>query len=160
MSIQLLLTTIFLAVLPISELRGAIPYAYFNGTSLLVASLIGTLANLLVAPLAHLFLTYFHQFFYKYWPFYKKIFDSTIIRVQTRMSAKIEKYGLLGVLLFVGIPLPVTGAWTGTLGAWLLGLKKRHLYLAVSGGVIMASIIITTILFVGSGVGSIFIKTV
>jgi len=76
------------------------------------------------------------------------------------MSAKIEKYGLLGVLLFVGIPLPVTGAWTGTLGAWLLGLKKRHLYLAVSGGVIMASIIVTTLLFVGSGVGSIFIKTV
>jgi len=160
MSMQLLLTTIFLAVLPISELRGAIPYAYFNGTSLLVASLIGTLANLLVAPLAHLFLTYFHQFFYKHWPFYKRVFDSTIIRVQTRMSAKIQKYGLLGVLLFVGIPLPVTGAWTGTLGAWLLGLKKRHLYLAVSGGVIMASIIITTLLFIGSGVGSIFIKTV
>jgi uncharacterized membrane protein len=69
-------------------------------------------------------------------------------------------YGLWGVLLFVGIPLPITGAWTGTLGAWVLGLNRKKSMLAVSGGVLMSATIVSLILILGKGVGSIFVKII
>ena len=56
-------------------------------------------------------------------------------------KGQIEKYGYLGVLLFVGIPLPGTGAWTGCLVASLLHLDKKKTFYATLGGIIMASII-------------------
>jgi uncharacterized membrane protein len=154
------LMTILLAITPISELRGAIPFAYFKGNSLLISALVGGAFNLLVSPIAYIFLTYFHQFFYRIWPFYKKIFDKTVIRVRLRIGQKVEKYGMLGVMLFVGIPLPITGAWSGTLGAWLLGLDRRHSIIAVSLGVVLATFIVTLVLLLGSEVASIFIKVI
>ncbi len=154
------ITTVLLAITPISELRGAIPFAYFRGNSLLVSALIGGAFNLLVSPIAYLFLSYFHQFFYRVWPFYKKVFDKTVVRVRNRISVKINKYGMLGIILFVGIPLPVTGAWSGTLGAWLLGLDRKHSLVAVSLGVVLATLIVTIVLLLGKGMFSIFIKIV
>ncbi|MFA7671623.1 MAG: small multi-drug export protein [Sphaerochaetaceae bacterium] len=154
------ITTVLLAITPISELRGAIPFAYFRGNSLLVSALIGGAFNLLVSPIAYLFLSYFHQFFYRVWPFYKKVFDKTVVRVRNRISVKIDKYGMLGIILFVGIPLPVTGAWSGTLGAWLLGLDRKHSLVAVSLGVVLATLIVTIVLLLGKGMFSIFIKIV
>ncbi len=157
---QTIITTLFLGVLPISELRGAIPFAYFSGLSLPFSLLLGLSANLFVSPIAYIFLSYFHRFFYKYWSFYSKIFDKTVLRVRHKLEDKVNKYGMWGVFLFVGIPLPVTGAWTGTLGAWVLGLDRKHSIIAVSGGVFLAGAIITTLLLLGTGFGSIFLKSV
>jgi uncharacterized membrane protein len=63
-------------------------------------------------------------------------------------------------MLFVGIPLPITGAWTGTLGAWVLGLDKKRSMLAASGGVVMSATIVSLILVLGKGVGSVFVKII
>lgn len=157
---QTIITTLFLGILPISELRGAIPFAYFSGLSLPFSLLLGLCANLFVSPIAYIFLSYFHRFFYKYWPFYAKTFNKTVLRVRHKLGDKVNKYGMWGVLLFVGIPLPVTGAWTGTLGAWVLGLDRKHSIIAVSGGVFLAGAIITILLLLGTGFGSIFLKLV
>lgn len=158
MDINTILGTIVLGLLPISELRGAIPFAYFRGMPLLWAALLGIGANLLVSPLAYVFLSFIHRFFYERWQWYKRIFDKTVVRTRTKLAPKVATLGFLGVMLFVGIPLPVTGAWTGTLGAWVLGLDRKKSILAVSAGVLMSGAIVTTIILLGKGASSLFVK--
>ena len=158
MDINTILGTIVLGLLPISELRGAIPFAYFRGMPLLWAAFLGIGVNLLVSPLAYVFLSFIHRFFYERWQWYKSIFDKTVVRTRAKLAPKVATLGFLGVMLFVGIPLPVTGAWTGTLGAWVLGLDRKKSIFAVSAGVLMSGAIVTTIILLGKSAGSLFVK--
>ncbi len=160
MDMHTLLGTILLGLAPISELRGAIPFAYLRGFPLWEAILLGAGANLLVSPLVYLFLTYVHKFLYVWWKFYAKIFDLTVVRARTRLGPKVERFGIWGVMFFVGIPLPITGAWTGTLGAWVLGLDRTRSMLAASAGVVISATIVSLILVLGTGVSSIFVKVI
>ena len=116
--------TVLLSLLPISELRGAIPYAISQGIPFYIAWPVCVALNALVAPLVYLFLATFHKIFYK-WTFYARLFDKIIENARHKLHDKVEKYGYLGVTLFVAIPLPITGAYTGTLGAWILGLSRK-----------------------------------
>jgi len=154
------LLTVFFGILPISELRGAIPFAYLNGIPLPVAALIGGGANLLVFPMAMVFLTYFHSFFYAHFSWYMSLFDKTVTKTRHRLSHKVSVYGLLGITLFVAIPFPITGAYTGTLGAWLLGLDMKKSFIAVSFGVLISTIIVSSILLIGDASFSLFIKKI
>jgi len=63
-------------------------------------------------------------------------------------------------MVFVAIPLPITGAWTGTLGAWILGMGKRRSMLAVAAGVAIAGIIVSLVVGLGVEALSIFVKSV
>lgn len=155
-----LLGTILLSLLPISELRGAIPFAFFRGVPLLSSVCLATLVNLFVAPLAFIFLDFFHSFFYQNWPFYSKIFDHTVQKAQQRVGAKVKAWGYFGLLLFVGIPLPFTGAYSGVLGAWILGLDRKKSLLAITCGVLVAAIIVTILLALGYTGASLFIKVI
>ena len=76
---------------------------------------------------------------------YEKVFGRLIESVRKKVAAKISKYGYLGILMFVAIPLPITGAYTGTLGAWILGLEKKKTFLAVAAGVVIAGVIVSVI---------------
>lgn len=152
--------TIALGLMPISELRGAIPFAYLRGMPLGEAALLGAGANLLVSPLVFLFLSVFHRFIYAHWRWYARVFDKTVARARIKLSPKVDRYGFWGVVLFVGIPLPVTGAWTGTLGAWVLGLDRKRSMLAVSAGVVVAAVIVSLVLLLGKGAGSAFVKII
>ncbi len=127
-----LFVTILLSLLPISELRGAIPYAYFNGVSLFIAAPLCILVNAMVAPIAYTFLATFHTIFHAHWHWYASFFDRFVARAQQRVSPKVDKYGYWGILLFVAVPLPITGAWTGTLGSWILGLLRSDCHLTGS----------------------------
>ena len=119
-----LIKTIVLSILPVSELRGAIPYAVYKGFSIPIAASISIAANICVPAIAFLFLESLHRLLYKI-PQYRRFFDSFVDRARTKVHTKVEKYGYWGLLLFVAIPLPATGAWTGTLGAWVLGLSHK-----------------------------------
>jgi uncharacterized membrane protein len=144
-----LLWTVGLALLPISELRGAIPFAVARGMPILEAYFIAVACNALVAPLAFIFLETFHKLFYR-WSFYAGIFDRFVERSRHKVHAQVERYGYLGIMIFVAVPLPITGAWTGTLGAWILGLRRRKTMMAVAAGVAISGIIVS--LIVGFGV--------
>ncbi|MBL7006275.1 MAG: small multi-drug export protein [Spirochaetia bacterium] len=159
MNISTILYTIGFSLVPIFELRGALPFAYFNGIPIFQAYLIAVGANALVAPFVFIFLSSFHKLFYR-WNFYKKIFDKTVVRTRKKLEPKIKKYGYIGIMLFVAIPLPVTGAYTGTLGAWILGLDWKKTCLAALGGVIISGIIVSLILLAGEGSHSIFLKII
>lgn len=153
------LFTVLLSLVPISELRGSIPFAYFNGINLFQAFCIAVLSNAMVAPIAMIFFSTLHKILDK-WGFYHRVFEKTVSRARAKVESKIEKYGYLGLLIFVAIPLPVTGAWTGSLGAWVLGLNKTKSILFIGLGVLIAGIIVSAVLLSGVGISSIFIKNI
>lgn len=155
--------TAILSFMPISELRGAIPFAIANRIPWYAAWFYAAAVNALVAPVCWIFLATVHKFFYgtvpeKGWRWYKNFFDKFVERARIKVAGGFEKWGWLGITFFVAIPLPITGAWTGTLGAWMLGVSRRRTMLAVIIGVIIAGAIVTTVVMLGIEALNIFIN--
>jgi len=157
MELSTLLTTVFLSFLPISELRGAIPYAVARGVPLSAAFVLAVGCNVLVAPFAFLFLGTLHGLLHR-WGFYARLFDRIVEKARGKVGRTVEKYGYWGLLVFVAIPLPVTGAWTGALGAWVLGLHQRKASLYIALGVLAAGIVVSAVVGLGVGALSFLIK--
>lgn len=154
-----LLGTLLLGLVPISELRGAMPFAFFNDAPLPLAFLVSVASNMLVTPLAWFFLATFHKLLYKA-AWYRRFFDGFLHKARLRISEKVARYGYWGLMVFVGVPLPVTGAWTGTVGAWVLGLDRKKTFLFISLGVLMSGVIVAILLKLGVGLNSILIKRI
>lgn len=148
-----------LSLLPISELRGAIPYAIAKEMPWFVAYFYCVILNALVCPLLYLFLSTLHRLLLKI-KVYENLIGKFIERARVKIKAKVDRFGYLGVMIFVAIPLPITGAYTGTLGAWILGLDAKKTFLAVAAGVIIAGVIVTVISVFGIQAVSFFIKKV
>ena len=140
--------TAILSLLPISELRGAIPYAIANGLSPVFTWFYCVILNAAVGPLVYVFLSTFHKFLIRF-TWYKKLFKRFVEKTRHKVENKVKKYGYLGITLFVAIPLPITGAYTGTLGAWILGLNPKKTFLSVFIGVIISGTIVLTITYYG-----------
>ena len=162
---MVLLITALLSLMPISELRGAIPFAIAKNIQWYFALPFSVVFNILAAPLFWFFLATIHKLMYGTRPekgirWYKKFFDYFVERARKKLSAGVEKWGWLGIALFVAIPLPMTGAWTGTLGAWVLGVSKRRTMAAVILGVIIAGVIVTTVVQLGIQTLNFFIKRI
>ncbi len=138
------------AALPVLELRGAIPIGLSMGLETKEAVLFSIIGNLLpVIPVLFL-LEPVSSYLRRFWIF-KKFFDWLYARTKKR-SALIEKYEFLGLILFVAIPLPITGAWTGCVAATLFKLRLRYAFLAIMTGVCIAAIIVTTVCLAGKGI--------
>jgi uncharacterized membrane protein len=148
----------FLSFLPVSELRGAIPFAMAHEIPWYIAYPFSACLNALVAPACWIFLSTLHKIFLKM-AWYEKFFDRFIERARRKLHRKVEKWGWFGIAVFVAIPLPVTGAWTGTLGSWVLGLSKRRTMLAVIIGVFIAGAIVSAAVLLGVKALSLFVKT-
>ena len=153
------LITALLSIAPISELRGAIPFALAKGMPVVWAYLFCVSMNFLASVLVLIFLNTFHKLFYHI-NLYRRFFDSFIEKARRKVGAKLEKYGTWGLTVFIAIPLPVTGAITGTLGAWVLGMKKRQILPAALVGVAIAGIIVSVIAYYGITAFSFFTKQV
>ncbi|MDR2768574.1 MAG: small multi-drug export protein [Treponema sp.] len=151
------LWTAFFSILPISELRGGIPYAIVNGMDWFIAWPFAAAVNALAAPLCWIFLSTVHRVFYGF-AWYRVFFDRFVNRARKKLEKGVAKWGALGVAIFVAIPLPITGAWTGTLGAWVMGLPKRKTLPAVILGVVIAGGIVTAVMLLGRGAFNFFIK--
>ena len=154
-----LLITGLLSIAPISELRGAIPFALAKGMPVVWAYLFCVTMNFLASILVLIFLNTFHKLFYHI-NIYRRFFDSFIEKARKKVGANLEKYGTWGLTIFVAIPLPVTGAITGTFGAWVLGMKKRQIFPAILAGVTIAGIIVSVIAYYGIEAFSFFTKQV
>ena len=139
---------ILLTILPISELRGGLPLAiiYANQHNIPIALVFPliVLLNILVIFFIFYFLENTHHIFMKN-ENYKKFFERIIGRIQKKVDKFEIKYksaGFFALMIFVGIPLPGTGVWTGCLISWLLDLDRKKSVLAISLGVLIAGIII------------------
>ncbi|PIN88762.1 ligand-binding protein SH3 [Candidatus Pacearchaeota archaeon CG10_big_fil_rev_8_21_14_0_10_35_13] len=143
-----LLIAIILTVLPITELRIGMPlainYAINNSIPIIAIAILIILINILTIFAIYFFLEYIHKKLEKI-KIYRRGFELWMSRIRKKVD-KIEKKegwaAFLALYLFVAVPLPGTGAWTGTIIAWFLGLKKKYSLIAISLGVITAGIII------------------
>lgn len=129
-------------MLPVVELRGAIPLGVFSyNFSLIKALLLSLSGNLLIVfPLVFLMDLIEKQF--KKVDFLDVFLQKLFARAKSK-AEKVKKYKLLGLFLFVAVPLPGTGAWTGALIAYLLGMDKWAALLSISLGVIMAGLLVS-----------------
>ena len=112
-----------ISLMPILELRGGLVAAKFLEVEFVRAAGICILGNVLPIPFVLLFLKFVLDILSK-WSFTKKIVTWLEKKVEEKRP-QIDKYGYLGLILFVGIPLPGTGAWTGALLAIMLGLNRK-----------------------------------
>lgn len=127
-----------LSMVPAVELRGSIPLALaFSDIHPISVFLICVALNLLVIPLTFKGLDLFAP------PLIRKSKRIASIFAWFLRRGRGRKWGLVGLAAFVGIPLPVTGAYTGTLMAYLLGMKRGQAALAIAAGVVIAGIIVT-----------------
>ncbi len=135
--------TVIVAALPISELRGSIPLAlgvfHFPIVKAYLLSIIGNLIP--VIPLL-LFLESLSKWLGKRFNWAERFFSWLFIRT-SKKSKLVEKYGAIGLAIFVAIPLPMTGAWTGCVAASLFGIRRVWAALSIANGVLIAGIIVT-----------------
>ena len=143
------LTVFILGMMPVSELRGAIPFGVAIGIPVRKVLFLAIVGNIVpVIPL--LFLLEPLSNYLRRFPPFKVFFDWLFERTRRR-AAVVEKYEALGLVFFVSIPLPITGAWTGCLAATLFKIRLRYALLAITSGVLIAAVIVTTITFAGKG---------
>lgn len=132
-----------LSLLPISELRGAIPYGIYQSINLPYLLLIVILSNFLVAPIVFLFLDILHGRLIKF-KIYSRIFNYYVKRTRKRIEHKIGTSAeFLALFLLVAIPLPMTGAYTGTLAAWLFDLERKKAIFYIFLGIMAAGTVVT-----------------
>ena len=132
-----------ISMIPILELRGGLLAASLLNVSMAKAIPICILGNIIPIPFILLFIKQIFKWLKK-----TKLFRGLIIKMENRAMGKsdqIKRYEFLGLLLFVGIPLPGTGAWTGSLIAALLGIRFRKAFPAVVVGVCLAAFIMSVI---------------
>ena len=133
------------SMIPILELRGSILAAGFMETTFVPTYIAAVLGNMLPIPFILIFIEMIFNWVEKVKGLQK--IPQKIKKKALSKSEQIEKYGYFGLFLFVAIPLPGTGAWTGSLLAVLLGLKKGKSLLAILLGVMAAGLVMSLLAF-------------
>jgi uncharacterized membrane protein len=153
-----LLVIMFLTLLPFLELRASIPYGVFQTSyPVWLVFLIAVISNIILAPLAFVFFDkVIHWFLHINWV--NKTYQKLIIKSQKKIHPKIEKYGFWGLVLFIAVPLPGSGVYSGALGANLLGFRYKEFMRAAIVGVILAGLIVVVISVAGDNVLSGLLK--
>lgn len=158
MNLKLISALIF-TLMPFAELRVGLPLAiiYANEQNIPIILIF------LLIILLNIFLIFFVFYFFDKmhlqlmnWKFYNKSFNKYLNKLQKRIDKfeqRREKLGFITLMLFVAIPLPGTGAWSGCIISWLLGLERKKSILAIGTGILIAG---TLILFASLGLFSLF----
>lgn len=153
---QLILVTF----LPFLELRASIPYGILKlNMPWFEVYFICMLINVLLAPIVYYMLHWFVDIVIKI-PFMGRLYDKIVLRTQRRIHDKVEKYGEWGLALFIGVPLPGSGVYTGALAAFLLGVPPRKFMIAVIWGVLIAGTAVLIVTLTGIESLQFFLKKV
>jgi len=140
---------IFLSMMPISELRGAIPLALGSyGMNPYISIPVIVIFNFIPVPFILLFLQPVEKWLRK-WKFWDNMLNKIFEHTRKRTRKSIERWESVALILFVAIPLPVTGAWTGSLAAYLFGLEFKKSLLYIFIGICIAAIIVITATMAG-----------
>ncbi len=138
------LMTMFIAALPLAELRGSMPYAMFvlhmKWQEAFILSIIGNFIPvipfiLVLEGFAHKLMRY---------PFWNRILTWTFNRTRSKSNV-VERFEAVGLALFVGVPLPLTGAWSGCIAAFLFRIPLRHAVPAIAAGILIAGAVVTLV---------------
>lgn len=147
-----IIMTALISMVPVIELRGAIPIAVANGLNFWVAIVASIIGNLIPVPFIIIFIKKIFAFMRKI----SKKLDSLVTKLEQRAAKKsdvVQKYAFWGLFILVAIPLPGTGAWTGALVAAMLDMRLKRAFPAIALGVVGAAAIVT---FVTYGASELF----
>ncbi len=151
---------ILLTFAPALELRASIPYG------ILVAKLpwevvvpLAVAANILLGPIFFFLLDTFMHLLLRI-RVVNRFWDRMILKTQKKIHPLVEKYGVLGLSIFIGVPLPGSGVYSGAIGGYLLGFTKREFYLATVLGVLIAATAVSAVVLTGTGAWGLFVKPV
>lgn len=140
------ISTFFISMLPVVELRAGLPWGIALGLDYELALTAAVLGNMLPVPFI---IVYIHKVFVMLRQHFPRM-DSYISGLEEKAHLKgetVRKYGPIALLIFVGIPLPGTGAWTGALIAAILDLRLKSAVPCIFLGVLMAAAIMTGLTF-------------
>ena len=133
-------------MVPVFELRGAIPVGVAAGLPLWIVFITAILGNLLPVPFLILFTRRVFEWLRKKSAFLERL----VSRLEMKAAAKedlLKKYELLGLCILVAIPLPGTGAWTGSLVAAVFDIRLKHAFPAIALGVLIAAVIVSVVTY-------------
>ncbi len=152
MSLSPELTVFLTAMTPIGELRAALPLALLvYKMAWFKAYILSVAGNIAPIFLWWLFLKYVYKILAIRFKKVNVFFNWFFARTRNRFSRKYEKWGKMALVIFVAIPLPITGAWTGATAAWLFGFKYAESMWLVSLGVLIAGLVVSLITLSGVG---------
>lgn len=144
--------TLLVSMLPVVELRGGIPFGVAAGLPVWAAYLAAVIGNLLPVPFIVVYIQRIFMFMRQNMPRLNSVVDKMEQKAHLK-SAAVLKYQYLGLAIFVAIPLPGTGAWTGALVAAFLDMRLKKAMPSIMGGVLSAGLIISILSY---GVKSLF----
>ena len=163
-----ILTLILVTFIPFLELRASIPLGLlvgkveiFNltlqgfGLQWPLVFLVCVISNIILGIFIYFFLNKFIHHLIKF-EFFNKYYTKKVEKTQKKIKPYVNKFGIFGVALFIGIPLPGSGSYTGALAAYLLGLDYKRFILANIIGVIIAGVAVTILTLVGRSIFSLF----
>lgn len=133
-----LLYLVLLTLVPWIELRGSIPYGIGIELNPVLVFVVCVITNVLLLFPTFFFLDHFFRFV-KHWRIVRNMVD----RVQKKASRYVDRWGFIGLMIFVMIPWPGTGAYSGALAAYLLGIPRENAFKAISAGVLIAGVLVT-----------------
>jgi len=149
---------VILTFLPFLELRASIPYG------ILVAKepwwlvvLVAVVVNILLGPILYFLLDKLLHLLLRVRPV-AWFWQRTIVKTQKKIHPKVEKYGVYGLGLFIGVPLPGSGVYSGAFGGYLLGFSRKEFYVATVLGVLIAAAAVTAVVLTGATTFDIFVK--
>ena len=144
--------TFLISMVPVIELRGAIPIGVGYGLNFWVAIAVSIIGNLVPGPFIIIFIKKIFALMRKWSPKLDKVVTALEVRAEKK-SDVVQRYAFWGLFILVAIPLPGTGAWTGALVAAMLDMKMSRAFPAIALGVLGAAVIVA---FVTYGAGAIF----
>lgn len=139
--------TFLISMVPVVELRGAIPYGMAQGLAPWTACMISIIGNMLPVPFILLFIRKVLHWMKRY-PKLGRIAEKLERRAANK-SGRVQKSELVGLCLLVAIPLPGTGAWTGALVAALMEMRLKRALPTILFGVVLAGIVVTLVMALG-----------
>lgn len=140
------LVVMLVSMIPIAELRVGLPLAVsVYHLPLWQSFVLAVLGNLIPVWFILKFFSLVSDWLIKKSKFFEKFFHWLFRRTRSKIIQQYEKYGLWALMIFVAIPLPMTGAWTGALAAWLFGLPPKKSFPFIALGVILAGLIVSLI---------------
>ena len=143
-----MLLTMLVSMIPIIELRGGLPFGVALGLPYYLAFPAAVAGNLIPAPFIIVYIRRVFELMRKYLPRLNGLVDKLEKKAHLK-GKKVQKYQYIGLWLFVAIPLPGTGAWTGSLAAAFLGMRLKKAMPAVVLGVLTAGCIMLGLTHVG-----------
>jgi len=151
---------VFWTFVPMMELRLSIPLGIIKmEMNWFLVFCVAVIANVILGMLVFVMLEWIIKIMTSI-PFINKIWEKYVEKTQHKIQQGVDKYGEWAIAVFIGIPLPGSGVYTGALAAFLIGLDEKKFFIANIIGVLIAGIIVTILSITLDGAHSIFLKSI